>query len=199
MGGKLSRLRDTINKKRNAEETGHDPAVDGAKLEDRFYNNDSFKSPGIDPADQNQQEAALAIQTKYRQHAAQKEVEVLKEEDAAVKIQAGFRGYQDRQKVLEIKDPEQYNKQKKELAERLKHEEEEVDIDLTDPEVEKAAVKIQAGFKGFKARKDVQEQKEPEPPAPAEEEVDIDLNDPEVAKAANMIQAGFRKHLKIKK
>ena len=35
-------------------------------------------------------------------------------------------------------------------------EEEEIDIDLNDPEVEKAAEKIQAGFKGFKARKEVQ-------------------------------------------
>ena len=33
--------------------------------------------------------------------------------------------------------------------------EEEVDIDLTDPEVEKAANKIQAGFRDFKARKQV--------------------------------------------
>lgn len=32
-------------------------------------------------------------------------------------------------------------------------EEEEVDIDLTDPEVEKAAVKIQASFKGLMSRK----------------------------------------------
>ena len=31
--------------------------------------------------------------------------------------------------------------------------EEEIDIDLNDPDVEKAAVKIQASFKGFQARK----------------------------------------------
>lgn len=34
-----------------------------------------------------------------------------------------------------------------------KEDEEEIDIDLNDPEVEKAAVKIQAGFKNFKNRK----------------------------------------------
>ena len=38
-------------------------------------------------------------------------------------------------------------------------EEEEVDIDLTDPDVENAAIKIQAGFKGYKTRKEVQEKK----------------------------------------
>jgi len=36
-------------------------------------------------------------------------------------------------------------------------EEEEVDIDLNDPDVAIAALKIQAGFKGFKARKQLQE------------------------------------------
>lgn len=35
-------------------------------------------------------------------------------------------------------------------------EEEEIDIDLNDPEVADAAMKIQAGFRGFKARKEVQ-------------------------------------------
>lgn len=34
--------------------------------------------------------------------------------------------------------------------------EEEVDIDLNDPEVEKAATKIQAGFRGHQTRKEMQ-------------------------------------------
>lgn len=84
-------------------ETGHDPAVHGARLEDRFYNNDSFQSPSTDPGDPQQQDAALKIQTEFRRHHAEQEVEHMKEEDAAVKIQSGFRGYQDRQKVLEMK------------------------------------------------------------------------------------------------
>ena len=38
--------------------------------------------------------------------------------------------------------------------------EEEVDIDLNDPEVGAAATKIQAGFKGYKARKEVKEMRD---------------------------------------
>lgn len=38
-------------------------------------------------------------------------------------------------------------------------EKEEVDIDLNDPEVDKAATKIQAGFKGMQARKRVKAMK----------------------------------------
>ena len=38
-------------------------------------------------------------------------------------------------------------------ADKKKEQEEEIDIDLNDPDVEKAALKIQAQFKGFKGRK----------------------------------------------
>ncbi len=49
---------------------GVDPAAHGAKQEDRFYNNKSFQKPDIDPSNPEQQDAALRIQTKYRQHHA---------------------------------------------------------------------------------------------------------------------------------
>ncbi|XP_060585650.1 neurofilament medium polypeptide-like isoform X3 [Ruditapes philippinarum] len=183
------------------DETGHDPAVHGARLEDRFYNNDSFKSPSVDANSPQQQEAALKIQTNYRKHDAEQKVAAMKEEEAAEKIQAGFRGFQERQQFSESKGDK-------------KEEEEEVDIDLNDPDVEKAAVKIQAGFKGFKARqeiKDLKDKNESSSPTDAapptesapptdgappteEEEIDIDLNDPEVNAAALKIQAGFKGH-----
>ncbi|XP_050733155.1 obscurin-like [Eriocheir sinensis] len=70
---------------------------------------------------------------------------------------------------------------------------EKKDIDLNDPEVQKAATKIQAGFRGHKARKEVKETAHPsEPNAEDEEIAAIDLTDPELADAALKIQAGFR-------
>lgn len=80
--------------------------------------------------------------------------------------------------------------------EKKGEEQEEVDIDLNDPDVEQAALKIQAGFKGYQARKEVKDKmsnnEAKEEGVKEEEEVDIDLNDPEVEKAATKIQAGFK-------
>jgi len=129
-------------------ETGYDIAEHGARLEDRTYNNHAFTKPGVDPSSPEQQGAATKIQTQFRQHSASGKVGGMREEDAAIRIQAGFRGYIDRQEVKKRVDEPS--------AGAAGEEEEEVDIDLTDPDVEKAALKIQAGFKGFKARKEVQ-------------------------------------------
>merc|ERR1719438_12471 len=85
-----------------------------------------------------------------------------------------------------------------------KQDKEEIDIDLNDPDVEKAATKIQAGFKGMKARKEVNALKESQieennvQVMEKEDEIDIDLDDPEVEAAATKIQAGF-KGLKARK
>ena len=84
----------------------------------------------------------------------------------------------------------------------IENEEEIIDIDLEDPEVNAAATKIQAGFKGKKARDEVKQMKEQqletntsteaEKKADNEEEIDIDLDDPEVNEAATKIQASFK-------
>ena len=84
----------------------------------------------------------------------------------------------------------------------IETEEEVIDIDLEDPEVNAAATKIQAGFKGKKARDEVKQMreqqldaeisKEAEKKADNEEEIDIDLDDPEVNEAATKIQASFK-------
>ena len=65
-----------------------------------FFN---FQKPDIDTTNQEQQDAALCIQTKYRQYHSKKVVQEKREEKAAVKIQAGYRGHLDRERVKSIK------------------------------------------------------------------------------------------------
>lgn len=87
-------------------------------------------------------------------------------EKAALKIQAGFRGYKSRKEIKNGGD--QSGDSKAEETEAVSGEEkpaattgetkageEEIDIDLEDPEVAAAASKIQATFRGHKTRKDL--------------------------------------------
>lgn len=71
--------------------------------------------------------------------------------DAATRIQAAFRGHLARktggEDGVELKDD-------KDLQEITKKVAEELDIDLNDPELHRAATKIQASFRGHKVRKD---------------------------------------------
>ncbi|CAD5114545.1 DgyrCDS3664 [Dimorphilus gyrociliatus] len=85
-------------------ETGKDPAAQAASLEDRQYNNKAFQKPDIDPSNPQQQDAALKIQTSYRQYNAKKVVDTKRQEKAATKIQSSYRGYHDRQVVKELRE-----------------------------------------------------------------------------------------------
>lgn len=67
--------------------------------------------------------------------------------NAATRIQATFRGHLARKK----KEGEEINDEK-DLQEITKKVAEELDIDLADPELNKAATVIQASFRGHKAR-----------------------------------------------
>merc|ERR1711915_515586 len=105
---------------------------------------------------------------------------------AATKIQAGFKGHKARKEMNKMKEEAtKYNPGEVEDGK-----EDTVDIDLNDPDVEQAATKIQAGFKGMKTRKELNKNKESK--MLNDDAIDIDLNDPEVEAAATKIQAGFK-------
>lgn len=86
-----------------------------------------------------------------------------------------------------------------------------VDIDLSDPEVQKAASKIQARFRSHLKREEAKKNGEEEEEAQSEvvddketleqtqnELLDLDLDDPELNKAASVIQSNFRTYLNEK-
>ncbi|XP_014668795.1 PREDICTED: retinitis pigmentosa 1-like 1 protein, partial [Priapulus caudatus] len=122
-------------------------------------------------------------------------------EKAATKIQGAFRrhtkakGEDSAAKAVQPEAPQ--------AEARKEEEEEEIDIDLNDPEVEKAATKIQGAFRRHKQPAPVAAEQQTTPAAETtksneEEEIDIDLNDPEVEQAATKIQGAFRRHTKAK-
>lgn len=156
-------------------------------------------------------------------------------QDAALKIQASFRGHKAREEVKSIRsqsshsgpaetevDKQGDDTQAAQEAATPAEGKDAVDIDLNDPEVQEAALKIQSSFRGHKARESVKSMRSNEgsekgatPSGEAEaevaneaiaeqqaaddneakpsgEEIDIDLTDPEVGKAASLIQASFR-------
>jgi len=156
--------------------------------------------------------AATKIQAGYKGMRARKDVKKMKDnqeeiddnkeeqididlndpevEMAATKIQAGYKGMRDRKKVRSMKNKDENDDGDGEHKED--DQVEEMDIDLNDPDVEVAATKIQAGYKGMKTRQEMKKRKEQEKEVEEDNEFDIDLNDPETEMAATKIQAGYK-------
>jgi len=68
---------------------------------------------------------------------------------AATRIQACFRGHVERKKIEKKEDEEKVEVDIDEITKKVS---EELGIDLADPELNKAATKIQATFRGHKTR-----------------------------------------------
>ncbi|XP_055619375.1 sperm surface protein Sp17 isoform X2 [Toxorhynchites rutilus septentrionalis] len=74
---------------------------------------------------------------------------------AATRIQACFRGHMSRKDGTDKKSNENDKKEEVDIDELTKKVAEELDIDMDDPELHKAASKIQASFRGHKNRNPV--------------------------------------------
>lgn len=118
---------------------------------------------------------------------------------AACTIQAQFRTHL---KKEEAKKEKQESQQKVVVQDEAKPSSEGsdviTDIDLNDPELNKAASVIQASFRTHlnkEKSKTADQELQAEPKIKGAEFLDIDLEDPELNKAAFTIQASFRAHL----
>lgn len=117
------------------------------------------------------------------------------QQKAAVKIQAGIRGYRDRQKVKAIRAELHKSADGPSQLEGAKVEQQHLSVESPHSPEEDAAVKIQANYRGFVARKHVKEMKEHErgSTSPSEHIVNehsLDLD--EENRAATKIQANYK-------
>ena len=239
---KGKKARDEVKKMKEEKEVDESAKIDEPKKEEDTVKEKEEEEIDLDDPEVN--EAATKIQASFKGKNARDEVKKMKEEkeadestkidepekvedaakekeeeeididlddpevnEAATKIQASFKGKKARDEVKKMKEEkeveESTNKEEDEKTEERN--DEEIDIDLDDPEVNEAATKIQASFKGKKARDEVKKMKEEkdtlvsenktddtEAATTMEEEIDIDLDDPEVNEAATKIQASFK-------
>ncbi|XP_035703689.1 uncharacterized protein LOC110843654 isoform X2 [Folsomia candida] len=125
---------------------------------------------GIDLQDPELEEAATRIQATYRGYTTRKTIKMSNQEEeevgnAAALIQASFRGHQNRRQQekadkAKAKADAELTQQMEKLKTKAAEEEEELP-DLSDPELNKAATKIQAQFKGHMVRKTLTTKDEP--------------------------------------
>ncbi|XP_076310460.1 uncharacterized protein LOC143225264 [Tachypleus tridentatus] len=135
------------------------------------------------------------LQTKQREsesknkeiHNAETENRNLEKNEEMLKTETSF---------PELKEKQELRTMKKGEATPKTQEVEEMNIDLNDTSLTKAATKIQASFRGHKVRKEIKNQEEgcKELHLNKQEFVneELDLTDPELMKAATKIQATFR-------
>ncbi|XP_054448855.1 sperm surface protein Sp17 [Pteronotus mesoamericanus] len=83
------------------EKTNCDPAEWGAKVDDRFYNNHAFKEQ--EPPEKEESQTSVKEETPVTDFEFSEE-DKKKEENAAVKIQAAFRGHLAREGMKKMKD-----------------------------------------------------------------------------------------------
>eukprot|EP00794_Sanderia_malayensis_P010942 gene10942-12103_t len=148
------------------EETSKDDAKKGDEMEKL----QSGEEIDIDLNDPSTADAAVKIQAVFRGHKDRREVKQKKEqEDAATKIQAGFRGHQTRKSVKEMRDSSSSVNEEKGNADKS--------VEVNDDKDENV--------------QSITENKGLEQP---EDALDVDLDDPKYEEAATKIQANFRGH-----
>lgn len=93
------------------DKTNFDPAEWGSKVDDRFYNNHAFKEQ--EPAEKEKTQEAEKVETPDTPLESSDE-DKDKEEQAAVKIQAVFRGHLAREEVKKMKQDDEPEEQTQE-------------------------------------------------------------------------------------